>query len=324
VQERLLAKLGPLELITLFQVSKGTRRAVHNAMKSSAFNINAALATFVSDPREFRSHQAACNALIYSKLARCFFDRTTDCTNLCISCGLANDNGESARAYASFRAYLYQGGYVHKRDADGDDEPWMTKVAASGEVMCIYISDTTTPITEAFSQATTADLNVISSMRSLGSSSLERVVSRHHQCRMSSFRSTRFGPCLPPLLVRCQQSTSHTTLWTAEPSSITQSLSTAILAAKTWRRITTAKPKNSKNISTLLQKSNSRNCRWISDRLHTGFLLRLTGERLSGRCEIGSSLTGGSITMERLCGVWVRSGRASGDGDGEGRRDADR
>jgi hypothetical protein len=162
VQERLLAKLGPLELITLFQVSKGTRRAVHNAMKSSAFNINAVLATFVSDPREFRSHQAACNALIYSELARCFFDRTTDCTNLCISCGVANDNGESVQAYASFHAYLYQEGYVHKRDADGDDELWMTEVAASGEIMCIYISDTTTPITEAFSQATTADLNVIS------------------------------------------------------------------------------------------------------------------------------------------------------------------
>jgi hypothetical protein len=82
---------------------------------------------------------------------------------------------------------------------------------------------------------------------------------------------------------------------------------------KDMRRITIAKPNNSKNISTLPQKSNSRNCRWISDRLHTGFLLRLTGERLSRRCEIGSSLTGGSIMMERLCGVDDNSGPAEAD-----------
>jgi hypothetical protein len=131
-------------------------------MKSTASNINTALSKLVTNPREFRSHQAACNALLYSEFARCFFARTTHCTNLCISCGVANDNGESAQAYASFRAYLYQEGYLHKRDADGDDEPWTTKAAASGEVMCIYISDTTTPVTEAFSQATTAGLNVIS------------------------------------------------------------------------------------------------------------------------------------------------------------------
>ena len=102
VQERLVAKLGPQDLIALSKVFKSIRRAVNTAMKSSAFDINAALAKFVTNPEEFRSHQAACNALLHSEFARAFFDRTTDCTNLCISCGEGIDNGEIAQAYANF------------------------------------------------------------------------------------------------------------------------------------------------------------------------------------------------------------------------------
>jgi hypothetical protein len=78
------------------------RRAVHTAMKASAFDINAALAKFVTNPREFRGHQAACNALLHSEFARAFFDRTTDCTDLCISCGEEMDNG---RVYRPMRAF---------------------------------------------------------------------------------------------------------------------------------------------------------------------------------------------------------------------------
>jgi hypothetical protein len=162
VQERLDAKLDPRDLIALFKVSKGIRLAVHTAMKSSAFDINAARAKFVSNSREFRSHQAQCNALLHSKFARAFFDRTTDCTNLCISCDKDMDNGESAQAYACFRGYLYQEGYVHKIDNDGEYEPWMTKIAANDQILCIYLTHKTSPIVDAFFQATTADLNAIS------------------------------------------------------------------------------------------------------------------------------------------------------------------
>jgi hypothetical protein len=99
------------------------------AIKSSAFNINTALSKFVRNPRQFPNHQAACNALLYSEVARSFFARAPDCTNLCISCCEENDNGESAQAYASFKNYLYQEVYFHNQDSDGDDEPWMTRLA---------------------------------------------------------------------------------------------------------------------------------------------------------------------------------------------------
>jgi hypothetical protein len=93
-------------------------RRLPQELRATKYNINPDLKGFFKDPKEFRSVQAQCNAVIVEGFARKFFARTTADQRL-LDIYVVEDH------HKTFRRYLKKEGYkLHLPD---DDREWFQK-----------------------------------------------------------------------------------------------------------------------------------------------------------------------------------------------------
>tara|TARA_R110002003_G_scaffold1868_7_gene23630 strand:+ start:12322 stop:13605 length:1284 start_codon:yes stop_codon:yes gene_type:complete len=150
------AVLSYLTLEDVLELARTCRafRRLPKELQATKYNINPDLKGFFKDPKEFRSVQAQCNAVIVEGFARKFFARTTADQRL-LDIYVVEDH------YKTFRRYLKKEGYkLHSPD---DDREWFRKKDAEKVRWTIVIeSEAETVVDNLFKWAmTTACLHLI-------------------------------------------------------------------------------------------------------------------------------------------------------------------